>query len=166
MSNLDKTIKKLNYKLSYSTWEKDENIALNKVINSGMFTMGKTVSLFEKKFAKYLGRKYAVMTNSGSSANLIGVASMFFKKNKPLKRGDEVIVPAISWSTTYTPLQQYGLKLKFVDVDISSLNIDVQQLEQAISNKTKLITSVSILGCPANLIEINKICKKKKNIPF
>ena len=148
------------YKLSYSTWGNEENIALKRIIKKGNFTMGENVKLFEKRFASYLGRKYAVMTNSGSSANLIGVASLFFKKNNPLKRGDEVLVPAISWSTTYAPLQQYGLKLKFIDVNINSLNVDIKQITKAISKKTKLITSVSILGCPADLIEINKICKK------
>ena len=156
----------MTYQLTYSTWDKKENIALRKVINKGYFTMGKNVNLFEKKFASYLGRKYAVMTNSGSSANLIGIASLFFKKKKPLKAGDEVIVPGISWSTTYAPLQQYGLKLKFVDVNINDLNLDIDQLKKAISKKTKLITSVSILGCPANLIEINKICKKNNIYHF
>lgn len=156
----------MSYKLSYSTWGNEENIALKKVIKTGNFTMSNNVKLFEKKFATYLGRKYAVMTNSGSSANLIGVASLFFKKNNPLKRGDEVLVPAISWSTTYAPLQQYGLKLKFIDVNIDSLNVDVTQITKAISKKTKLITSVSILGCPADLIEINKICKKNNLYHF
>ena len=58
------------------------------------------------------------MVNSGSSANLLAVAALFYKKDRPLQRGDEVIVPAISWATTYHPLQQYGLKLKIVDVEL------------------------------------------------
>ena len=115
----------MEYKLSYDTWDNSELTSINKILKSKMFTMGRYVNKFEKKFAKYIGSKYAVMTNSGSSANLIGVASQFYKKNKPLKPGDEVIVPAISWSTTYSPLQQHGLKLKFVDVDINTLNIKV-----------------------------------------
>ena len=73
--------------------------------------------------------KHAIMVNSGSSANLVSIASLFFKK-RPLKKGDEVIVPAISWSTTYSPLQQYGLKLKFVDVDFDTLNIDTEKLKK------------------------------------
>ena len=103
------------YPLNFSTWDKKENEALKKVIKSNYFTMGSKVEEFEKKFASYLGRKYAVMTNSGSSANLISIAS-FFLKSKKLKRNDEVIVPAIGWSTTYSPLQQYGLNIKIVDV--------------------------------------------------
>jgi len=81
----------------------------------------------------------------------VGVASMFYKKEKPLKAGDEVIVPAISWSTTYHPLQQYGLKLKFVDVELDTLNIDFSQLEKALTPRTRMIVGVSILGNPAAL---------------
>ena len=156
----------MNYKLSYNTWSGKEKKELQKVIKTGMFTMGKKVKKFEKNFSKYLGRKYSVMTNSGSSANLLSIASFFFKSKNPLKKGDEVIVPAISWSTTYTPLQQYGLKLKFVDVDINTFNIDINKLKKAITKKTKLIVSVSILGCPAELSEINKLCKKHNLLHF
>ncbi len=156
----------MSYKLSYSTWDNQEKNAIQKVLNSGMFTMGKNVKLFEQNFSKYLGRKYSVMVNSGSSANLISIASLFFKKNNPLKKGDEVIVPAISWSTTYTPLQQYGLKLKFVDINLQTLNIDLIKLRKAITKKTKLIVSVSILGCPSELEDINKICKKNNLLHF
>ena len=154
------------YNLSYNTWSNREKSALQKVIKSGMFTMGKNVKKFEKKFSNYLGRKYSVMTNSGSSANLISIASFFYKNKNFLKKGDEVIVPAISWSTTYTPLQQYGLKLKFVDIDLDNLNIDLKKLEKSITKKTKMIVSVSILGCPTKLEEINKICKKFNLLHF
>ena len=72
-----------------------------------------------------------------------------------------MIVPAVSWSTTYHPLQQYGLKLKFVDIDINTLNIDYELLERSITKKTKLIVAVSILGNPAPLDKMAKLCKKK-----
>src|SRR6202012_1395621 len=94
---------------------------------------------------------YAVMVNSGSSANLVSVAALFYKKDRPLQRGDEVIVPAISWSTTYHPLQQYGLKLRFVDVERDTLNMDVPSLERALTPRTRMIVPVSILGNPAAL---------------
>src|SRR6266404_4277797 len=113
--------------------------------------MGPEVAAFEKEFAAYFGMRYGVMVNSGSSANLIGVAALFYKKDRPLQRGDEAIVPAISWSTTYHPLQQYGLKLKFVDVELETLNMDVSKLEQALTPRTRLIVGVSILGNPAAL---------------
>jgi CDP-4-dehydro-6-deoxyglucose reductase, E1 len=99
------------YPLATSSWDQLEIEAIQKVINSGMFSMGQQVAECEKQFAKYLNSKYCVMTSSGSTANLIMVASLFYRKNNPLKRGDEVIVPAVSWSTTYFPLYQYGLIL-------------------------------------------------------
>ena len=152
----------MKYKLSYSTWGKEEVASIKKVLDTNMLTMGSKVLSFEKKFAHYLGRKYAVMTNSGSSANLLGVSALFFKKKNPLKKNDEVIVPALSWSTTYSPLQNNNLSLKIVDINLEDLNIDINLLKKSISKKTKMIAAVSILGAPANLDEIKKICKEKK----
>ena len=99
------------------------------------------------------------MVNSGSSANLLMIASLFYNRdvNKRLKRGDEVIVPAVSWSTTYFPLYQYGLKFKFVDIDLETLNFDLQKLEEAVTEKTKLILAVNLLGNPNDFNKIKKI---------
>ena len=105
----------MKYELANSTWDHSEYDAMQEVIRSGKFTMGSKVEKFEKDFAKKMKTRFAIMVNSGSSANLLAVASLFYTKNPKLKRGDEVIVPAVSWSTTYYPLYQYGLKLKFVD---------------------------------------------------
>ncbi len=139
------------YDLAADTWGYEEKTAIQEVIESGRFTMGPKVERFEHAFANYFGRKHAVMVNSGSSANLVGVASLFHRADKPLKRGDEVIVPAISWSTTYHPLQQYGLKLRFVDVELDTLNMDVSRLADALTPQTRMILAVSILGNPAAL---------------
>lgn len=136
--------------LATSTWDASEYTALQSVIESGMFSMGKQVAEFEKNFAAYVNSKYAVMVNSGSSANLLAVAAMCYLKEGGLKRGDEIIVPAVSWSTTYYPLYQYGLKLKFVDIDINTLNIDLVKVEAAISEKTKAIMVVNLLGNPVD----------------
>jgi len=152
----------IKYPLSYSSWGIEEINQIDKVIKSGQFTYSHQVKNFENQYAKYFGMKYGIMTNSGSSANLIAIASLFFKKKNPLKRGDEVIVPAISWATTYSPLQQYGLKLKLVDVNPQTLNIDLSKLRKAVSKKTKMIIAVNILGNPCNLSEIKNLCKKKK----
>lgn len=146
------------YELASSTWGIEEVDAMHRVISSGIFTMGKYVKQFEEDFAKKFGGKYALMVNSGSSANLIAIAALFYKSNRPLQPGDEVIVPAISWATTYYPLMQYGLKLKFVDVDLNTLNIDVSQLEKAITPKTRLVVAVSILGNPARLDVLRQFC--------
>lgn len=128
-----------NYPLASSTWDSKEINAINEVIANNFFTMGEKVAEFEKDFAKFVGSKYAVMTSSGSTANLIATAALFYTKNPLLKRGDEVIVPAVGWSTTYYPLFQYGLKLKFVDIDLETLNYDLKALESAISPRTKMI---------------------------
>ncbi len=148
------------YELAASSWGVEEEAALAQVIASGFFTMGERVAAFEQAFAAYHGKRHAVMVNSGSSANLIAVASLFYKKDRPLQRGDEVIVPAISWATTYHPLQQYGLKLRFVDVDIETLNVDADQLEAAITPKTRMIVGVSILGNPAPLDRMRALADK------
>jgi CDP-6-deoxy-D-xylo-4-hexulose-3-dehydrase len=139
------------YELAAPTWGEEEIAAAKRVIDSGFTTMGAEVKAFEAEFANYFDVRYAIMVNSGSSANLIAVAALCFKAERPLQRGDEVIVPAISWATTYHPLQQYGLKLRFVDVDLATLNIDVRQLEQALTPATRAIVAVSILGNPAAL---------------
>jgi CDP-6-deoxy-D-xylo-4-hexulose-3-dehydrase len=139
------------YELAASSWGQEEIDAVRRTIDGGRFTMGEQVACFEQEFARYFGMSYGVMVNSGSSANLVAVASLFYKKERPLQRGDEVIVPAISWSTTYHPLQQYGLKLRFVDVELDTLNLDVSQLEAALTPRTRMIVAVSILGNPAAL---------------
>ncbi len=156
----------MSYELAYSTFSKEEKEAMYSVIESDMFTMGKNVKEFEQSFANYFGQKYAVMVNSGSSANLIGVASLFYKKDNSLKRGDEVIVPCISWSTTFYPLHQYGLKLKFVDIDLETLNYDIDDLKKAITPNTKMIVAVSILGNPCYFDEITKLCQDNNIILF
>ncbi|WP_278916529.1 DegT/DnrJ/EryC1/StrS family aminotransferase [Helicobacter pullorum] len=147
----------MKYTLASSTWDEKELQAIQDVIKSDMFTMGKNVAKFEKDFAKFTGSKYAVMTSSGSTANLIATAALFYTKNPKLKRSDEVIVPAVSWSTTYYPLYQYGLKLKFVDVDLYTLNYDLEALKSAISDKTKMIMCVNLLGNPNDFDAIKEI---------
>ena len=123
--------------------------------------MGENVKAFEKEFANYHGSKYCVMVNSGSSANHLGLSSLFFREQGPkLSQGDEVIVTAVSWSTTYSPLFYHGLKLRFVDVDIDTLNIDTKKLTQAITPQTKAIFAVNLLGNPNSYSEIQKICEE------
>ena len=103
-------------------------------------TMGHKVQSFEKLFAKYIGVKYAVMVNSGSSANLLAtfVACNPMRNNR-FKVGDEVLIPSVCWPTSLWPLVQAGLKPVFVDVDPITLNIDEKELEKRITKKTKAI---------------------------
>ena len=147
------------FPLATSSWGQEEVAAMQGVIASGMFTMGENVQAFELAFAKYVGSQYCVMVNSGSSANLLMVAALFYTKNAELKlqRGDEVIVPAVSWSTTYYPLYQYGLKIRFVDIDLHTLNYDLNQLERAITPRTRMIMAVNLLGNPNDFSRIQQI---------
>lgn len=150
-------MKKIKYPLAVDSWDQAELDAIYAVIKSGTYSMGNYVKDYEKYFAQYFGAKFAVMTSSGSTANLIATASLFFKKKNKLKLGDEIIVPAISWSTTYFPLQQYGLKLKFVDINLMTLNYDLNQLKSAVTDNTKAIMVVNLLGNPNNFNEIQEI---------
>ena len=145
--------------LATNTWNNRELQAIQSVIDKDIYTMGDSVTQFEQDFSKFIKRKYCVMVSSGSAANLIATAALFYTKNPMLKRGDEVIVPAVSWSTTYFPLQQYGLKLKFVDIDLDTLNYDLDALESAITSDTKMIMVVNLLGNPNNFNVINDLIK-------
>ena len=146
-----------NYPLATSSWDDQELAALQRVIESGRFTMGAEVAAFEEEFARLVDARYAVMVNSGSSANLLMVASMFYRDSNPLRPGDEVIVPAVSWPTTYYPLHQYGLKLVFVDVDSKTLNMDLNGLAAAISDRTRLVMAVNLLGNPNDFNAISAL---------
>jgi CDP-6-deoxy-D-xylo-4-hexulose-3-dehydrase len=150
----------MKYELASSTWGSEEIIALNKVVESGKFTMGNEVRRFEDEFARSVNSDFSVMFNSGSSANLALLASLRYLNEPLFNPGDEIIVPAVSWSTTYYPVHQLGGVLRFVDVDPLTLNIDPSKVEEAISEKTKGIFVVNLLGNPAPWDEINRIAKE------
>lgn len=156
----------LTYSTAYSTFSQEEKETIYQVVQEGFYSMGARVKQFEEDFAMFFGKQHAIMVNSGSSANLIATASLFYRSRNNLKAGDEVIVPNISWATTYYPLHQYGLKLKFVDVDPHTFNIDVNELKKAITAKTKLVMVVSILGNPCHLPEIKALCEERNVILF
>jgi len=150
----------MKYFLTSNTWDKEEVKSINKVLNSGRYTYGKNVELFEKKFAQFHNKKYAVMANSGSSANLLALSILRHIKKSPFEENDEIIVPGISWSTTYFPINQAGFKIVLVDVNSNTLNIDIEKIEKAITKKTKAIMTVSILGNSCEFYKIKEICKK------
>jgi CDP-6-deoxy-D-xylo-4-hexulose-3-dehydrase len=147
------------YSLASSTWNEEEILAIQNVIKTGNYSMGENVAQFEREFAEYIGSKFAVMVNSGSSANLALLSACRFANNQKLQPGDEIIVPAVSWSTTYYPVSQIGCVLKFVDIDIDTLNIDISKIEEAITPKTKAILVVNLLGNPANWDSLKAIAE-------
>lgn len=147
----------MSYPVASSSWDQEEIAAMQSVISSRMFTMGPKVAEFERAFAEFAGSRYCVMVNSGSSANLLMVAALRYRKAGALMPGAEVIVPAVSWSTTYYPLYQYGLRLKFVDIDRDTLNYDLDQLAAAVTADTRAIMVVNLLGNPNDFARIRKI---------
>lgn len=147
----------MKYSLSNDTWGPEEIQAAHKVIDSRYFTVnGPNVKQYQENFARKFGSKYAVMSNSGSSANLLTMAALLYSGR--LSRGDEVLVTAVSWSTTYFPISQMGFKIRFVDINIGTLNIDVDAFETAITPDTKAVMIVNLLGNPNDFERIQKIC--------
>ena len=136
-----------------------------KVLKTKYITMGKNTHTFEKAFAKKMKAKYAVMVNSGSSANLLSV----FASNNPLrsnrfKSGDEALIPVLCWSTSLWPLVQAGLKPKFVDINSRTLNVNAKHLISKINKNTKLIMLINVLGTATEIQKIISIAKKRKII--
>ena len=134
-----------------------------KVLRSKQITMSSKTKMFEKKFAKYIGSKYALMVNSGSSANLLALSLLTNPmRKKRLMPGDEVIVPVVCWSTSLWPIIQHGLKPIFVDIDLNNLNIDLDKLKKKITKKTKAIFCVHVLGLSTDMFKLKKLAQQKK----
>ena len=154
---------KFKYNLLSNAFDKkdiDEGI---KVLNSQQITIGKITKKFENFFAKKIGSKYALMTNSGSSANLMALSALtspLSRKKFPLK--GEVLVPAVCWSTSLWPIVQNNLKPIFVDVELDTFNIDLDKLEKKISKNTVAIMLVHVLGLSTNMKKLKKIIRKYK----
>lgn len=149
------------YPLATSTWDESEYDALQRVISSGRFTMGPAVAAFEEEFAQYFGSRHAVMVNSGSSANLLAVAAAVQNPALDLNPGDEVIVPAVSWATTYYPVSQLGLTLRFVDIDAATLNLDLDEVERAMGPQTRAVLAVNLLGNPVDYRRLSALCEAR-----
>ena len=158
-------IQKIKYPLQSNAFSKNDISCGLKVLSSKYITMSKITKNFEKKFAKKLGCKYALMTNSGSSANLLAVSAIInpMFKNK-LRAGDEVLIPAVCWSTSLWPIIQNNLKPVFVDVELDTFNISIKDLRKKITSKTKAIMCVHVLGTSTNLNHIKKLINKKNII--
>lgn len=130
-------------------------------LRSGRYTMGALVEQFEQQFAAYVGAKHAVMVNSGSSANLLAVEALLRPSNRrpAWKQGDEVLVPALAWSTTVWPLIQLGLKPVFVDIDPQTLNMDLGEAEKAVTPQTRGLMYIHVLGNPGDLDALSRFCQ-------
>jgi len=150
--------------LSYAgkIYDKDEMVALTDASLDFWLTSGRFCEKFERDFAKYLGVRYSMLTNSGSSANLLAVSALTSPKlgEKRLLPGDEVITVAAGFPTTVTPIIQNRLIPVFVDVDLGTYNISQEQIEQARSDKTKAIVIAHTMGNPFNLDAVMEVATK------
>ena len=145
-------------KLMHNSFTEEELEAVISCFRSGEYTQGRVVLEFEQKFASYVGSRYAVMVNSGSSANLL--MAMLLKERLGLKDGEEVLVPAVTWPTTVYPIIQYRLKPVFCDID-ETFNISLESIKRMTNQKTKAIFLVHLLGQPADLANIIKFCQQR-----
>ncbi|OGX15630.1 MAG: lipopolysaccharide biosynthesis protein RfbH [Omnitrophica WOR_2 bacterium RBG_13_41_10] len=138
---------------------------LSKLVEAALefwLTAGRFAKQFEEGLARFLGIKYCMLTNSGSSANLLAVSGLTSSKlgNKTLQSGDEIITTACCFPTTLAPIIQNNLVPVFIDVDLGTYNIQAEKIERAISKKTKGLFIAHALGNPANILRIMKIVKK------
>jgi len=143
-------------------FDEKEMKALTDSVLDFWLTTGRFSEQFEKDFAQMLGVKYANLVNSGSSANLIAFMALTSPelKERQIKRGDEVITVACGFTTTVTPILQYGAVPVFVDVTVPQYNIDVNALEGALSNKTKAVMIAHTLGNPFDIRTVKEFCDK------
>lgn len=141
-------------------FDENEVCALTDATLDFWLTTGRFAEQFEKKFASFLGVRFAHLVNSGSSANLIAFSVLTAPElgKRQIKRGDEVITVACGFPTTVTPILQYGAIPVFVDVTVPQYNIDVSQLENALSEKTKAVMIAHTLGNPFDLASVREFC--------
>lgn len=151
--------------INYAGRVYDENEMVSLVDSALDFwlTAGRYAQKFEENFAKFLGSKYCLLTNSGSSANLLAISALSSYKlgDKMLKPGDEVITTACGFPTTLNPILQNGLKPVFVDIKLGTYNIQANMIENSLSKRTKAIFIPHTLGNPANINEIKKIVEER-----
>lgn len=151
-------------RISYAGRVFDEREVVDLVDSSLDFwlTAGRYTEKFEREFAKYVGVKYAAVTNSGSSANLLAFSALTAQElgDRAIRPGDEVITVAAGFPTTVSPIIQFGAVPVFVDVTIPQYNIDVAKLEEAVSSKTKAVIIAHTLGNPFDLAAVKSFCDK------
>lgn len=150
----------MKFPLGQDTHDPQDILCMVKSLLGGDFTMGSTVSRFESEFADSVGSRHAVMVNSGSSANLLALAALTNHKCGKLKAGDEILVPAVCWSTSVWPIIQCGMKPVFVDVCPNTLNMDLDDPKAKISPRTRGVMAVHVLGNTTDMAKLVSICRR------
>jgi CDP-4-dehydro-6-deoxyglucose reductase, E1 len=151
--------------LAYNTLGEAEVLAAEGVLRSGFMTQGREVERFEAMLAESQGSKYAILVNSGSSANLVAIeAAVYLSHLKPeltfgrISPGDEVIIQGLNWPSTIKPLLNQGLQPVFCDVNVNTLNADVATVDAVRTEKTRMVIAVPVLGNPEGLDELRTYC--------
>lgn len=150
---------KAGYKVPFGTVSitRDARVLIDEALDTTFVTNGKRVREFETEFSKLFGVKEAVAVSSGTDADALACAVLY---DYGAKRGDEVIIPALSFVATGNSVFQAGLTPVFVDVKRETLNIDVEKIEEAITDRTRAIMPVHLMGKPADMDVIMVIAKK------
>ncbi|MBM3229374.1 aminotransferase class V-fold PLP-dependent enzyme [Candidatus Parvarchaeota archaeon] len=147
--------------LNVPTYDVDEIMEAVDCLLSTRVTMGQKTYQFERLFASFIGTKYSTMVNSGSSANLVALSILSNRATRGrIKPGDEIITPAVTWSTTVSPIHNIGAVPVLVDIDMESYTIDIDQIRKNITPKTKAIMPVHLLGNPADMKQIMEIAQQ------
>lgn len=142
-------------------YDEKEMVAMVDSVLDFYLTLGPKSILFEEDFSRFVGCRHSVLTNSGSSSNLIMMSALLSRELKGrLKAGDEVITPALTFPTTLNPIVQNGLVPVFCDAEIDTLNIDTAQIEEAISKRTRAIFVPHTLGNPVQMDELERIAEE------
>ena len=152
---------KLNYPLAMDNWDQLERDAIHRVVESNRFTMGEQVKLFESEVAAKFGSRFAVMVNSGSSANLLMLTAAKIYLGADFGNKPNIVVPAVSWSTTYTPSYYLGFELKFVDIDHEHFGLNLETVESAIDENTVAILAVNLLGSASDLQRLKTLAEQR-----
>ena len=138
----------------------EEYVRAVKSLMSEWLVMGNECMVFEKKFPKHFGKNHGVLTNSGSSANLLMMSALTSKRSYNLPKGTKVITPIAGFPTTLNPVFQVGFEPIFVDVELDTLNLDLDQVEQAAKQGARVITFAHVLGNPPNMDRLMDIIQK------
>ena len=155
---------RFNYPLLTDGYSSSDLQEASKVLLSGRLTMSQITKKFEEYFAQKIGSKFALMVNSGSSANLLALFCLINPlRKKKLKKGDECIVPALCWSTSLWPIIQAGLKPVLADVNLKTFTLDLENIKKKITKRTKAVMILNVLGNCSEMEKIKTYLNKKKN---
>jgi CDP-6-deoxy-D-xylo-4-hexulose-3-dehydrase len=148
------------YPLSLATYDVEEILAAIDSLCTFRTTMWEKTAEFERQFSRTFGGTEAIMVNSGTSADLLIAFALVNPQSKLLKPGDEILVPSVTWPTQIWSPMMAGLKIRFVDTDPNTLNINLDDLESKISSRTRAISLVHLMGNPCDMDRVLAICKK------